>query len=130
MMETYTDAYNIYYDEDMRAVVMEWNGYATSEQFQEGTEIMLKTLTKNNAKKVLANIKNMILIGMEDQQWLDTNFIPRAIESGFTAIAIVKPDNYFNRVAVESISYKIDKDKLAVSFFDNLTDAKCWIKTN
>ena len=71
---------------------MEWQGYATSNQFKEGTELMLNTLIKHRSIKVLANIKDMILIGMEDQQWLDTQFIPRAIRFGFKAIALVKPD--------------------------------------
>ena len=127
-METTTDIYNIYFDKEINSVVMEWDGYATSNQFKEGTELMLNTLIQNNSFKVLADIKDMILIGMEDQQWLDTHFLPRAINFGFKAIAIIKPDNYFNKVAVESISYKVDKDKLLINFFDNVSEAKEWLK--
>ena len=107
---------------------MEWDGYATSAQFKEGTELMLNILIQNNSVKVLADIKNMVLIGMEDQQWLDKDFLPRAIKFGFKAIAIIRPDNYFNKVAVESISYKVDKDKLAINFFDNISEAKEWLQ--
>jgi hypothetical protein len=127
-MEANTEIYNIYFDEAINAVIMEWDGYATSNQFKEGTELMLNTLIQNNAVKVLADIKDMILIGMEDQQWLDTHFLPRATKFGFKAIAIIKPDNYFNKVAVESISYKVDKNKLAINFFDNVEEAKAWLK--
>jgi ribonuclease HII len=127
-MEANTEIYNIYFDEDINAVTMKWDGYATSAQFKEGTELMLNTLIQNNAVKVLADIKDMVLIGMEDQQWLDTHFLPRATKFGFKAIAIIKPDSYFNKVAVESISYKVDKDKLAINFFDNVEEAKAWLK--
>ena len=120
--------YHIYYDTAISAVVMEWKGYATSDEFKEGTEYMLRTLSANNAYKVLADIKEMTIIGMEDQQWLDTNFLPRAMQAGFRAIAIVKPDYYFNKVAVESISYKISKDKLTINFFDNAAEAKEWLR--
>jgi ribonuclease HII len=126
-MEANTETYNIYFDEAVDAVIMEWDGYATSAQFKEGTELMLNTLIQNKAFKVLADIKDMVLIGMEDQKWLDTVFLPRAIQFGFKAIAIVKPDNYFNKVAVESISYKVDKDKLAINFFDNVEEARDWL---
>jgi len=108
-------------------VVMEWDGYATSSQFKEGTELMLNTLIQTNSFKVLADIKDMILIGMEDQQWLHDHFLPRAIKFGFKAIAIIKPDSYFNKVAVDSISYKVDKDKLSINFFDNVEEAKEWL---
>ena len=127
-MEVNTEIYNIYFDEEINSVVMEWDGYATSTQFKEGTELMLNTLIQNNSFKVLADIKDMVLIGMEDQKWLDTHFLPRAIKFGFKAIAIIKPDNYFNKVAVESISYKVDKDKLSINFFDNISDAKEWLQ--
>src|SRR5690606_38949175 len=125
---TNTEIYNIYFEKEIDSVVMEWDGYATSTQFKEGTELMLNTLIQNKSFKVLADIKDMVLIGREDQQWLDTHFLPRAIKFGFKAIAIIKPDNYFNKVAVESISYKVDKDKLALKFFDNISEAKKWLK--
>lgn len=128
-METNTDIYNIYFDRAINAVVMEWDGYATSKQFKEGTELMLYTLIKNDTSKVLADIKDMVLIGMEDQKWLDTEFLPRAIKFGFKTIAIIKPDSYFNKVAVESISYKVDKDKLTINFFNNIEEAKAWLNT-
>jgi hypothetical protein len=124
-----TEAYNIYFDQDINSVVMEWDGYATSNEFKAGTALMLNTLIKHNTSKVLADIKDMILIGSEDQQWLIEQFLPRAIEFGFKAIAIIKPDSYFNKVAVESVSYKVDKNKLEIAFFDNTDHAKEWLKT-
>lgn len=124
-----TDTYHIYFDQDLNSVVMEWDGYATSTEFKEGTELMLTTLIKHNTFKVLADFKDMILIGSEDQQWLIEQFLPRAIAFGFKAIAIIKPDFYFNKVAVESVSYKVDKNKLEIVFFDNTELAKECLKT-
>ena len=126
-METSAEIYNIYFDTGINSVVMEWNGYATSKQFKEGTELMLNTLIKNNCSKVLADIKDMKIIAMEDQQWLTEEFLPRATKFGFKAIAIIKPDHYFNKVAVETISYKADKDKLTINFFDNTKEAREWL---
>lgn len=126
-METNTETYNIYFDETINAVVMEWDGYATSAQFKEGTELMLNTLIKHNCFKVLADIKDMVLIGMEDQHWLEQQFLPRAIQFGFKKIAIIRPEHYFNKVAVENISYKVDKEKLTINFFDNVEEAREWL---
>lgn len=127
-MEATIKTYNIYFDKDTGSVVMEWHGYATSRQFKEGTELMLNTLIKNNGSKVLADIREMTLIGMEDQQWINDVFLPRATKFGFKAIAIIKPKSYFNKVAVETISYKVDQDKLTINFFDNSDDARNWLK--
>src|SRR4051812_32793700 len=95
--------YAVFFDSKINAVTMEWSGYATSEQFREGTELMLSVLAENKCSKVLADIRDMVLIGMDDQEWLNGNFLPRAIRSGFKTIAIVKPNSYFNKVAVESV---------------------------
>jgi hypothetical protein len=127
-MNATVDIYNIYFDAELNSVVMEWNGYATSKQFREGTELMLNTLIQNNCSKVLADIRDMTIIGMEDQQWLESSFLPRAIKFGFKVIAIITPTSYFNKVAVESISYKVNKEKLAINFFDHVEDGIQWLK--
>ncbi|MDB5282940.1 MAG: hypothetical protein JWO06_2015 [Bacteroidota bacterium] len=121
------DVYDIYFKPEDGYVTMNWKGYATSEQFRQGTEIMLNLLIENRATKVLADVEDMVIIGQDDQQWMETQFLPRAIKFGFKAIALVKPKNYFNKVAVETISYKVDKDKLAINFFDTVEEAKEWL---
>lgn len=128
-MQSAKETYNIFFDHEINTVIMEWDGYATSRQFKEGTELMLNTLIKHNAYKVLAAIKDMTLIGMEDQKWLEEDFIPRAHRFGFRALAIIRPDSYFNKVAVESVSYKIDQETLLINFFDNVADARKWLET-
>ena len=126
-MKTTDKTYNIFFDEKINTVVMEWRGYSNSQEFKEGTELMLNTLIQNNAYKVLADIKDMTLIGTEDQEWINLHFLPRATDFGFKVLAIVKPDYYFNKVAVETISHKADKNKLAIQFFNNTENAKEWL---
>jgi hypothetical protein len=116
-MKTVEEVYSIHYDAQLQAVRMVWNGYATSEQFRAGTELMLETLAANKAHKVLADLRAMELIGTNDQHWLENNFVPRAIEKGFRELAIVQPEAYFTKVSVESVSYKVENDKLTISFF-------------
>jgi hypothetical protein len=126
-METVSKVYNIYFDESIDAVVMEWKGYATSNDFKEGTELMLNTLIRHNTFKVLADVKDMTIIAREDQEWLNAVFLPRATEFGFKVIAIIQPEQYFNKVAIESISHRIDPQKLSLRVFDNIEDAREWL---
>ena len=128
-MKITTEVYNIFFDVNLNTVVMEWNGYSTSNQFRQGTELMLNTLIQNKCSKVLADIEDMTIIGMEDLKWLETDFLPRAIKFGFKTIAIITPTSYFNKVAIESVSYKIDREKLKVAFFNSTNEGTEWIKT-
>lgn len=122
------ERYKIYYMEDGQYVVMEWEGYATSNVFREGTEKMLQVLNENKANKVLGDFKDMVIIGQEDQKWLNETFLPKAIQSGFKAIAIIQPIHYFNKVAVESVAYKVKEDLLRINFFSEHKKAKEWLE--
>ncbi len=121
------NVYNVYKDDESGSIVMEWNGYATSSQFREGTEKMLSLLIETDARKVIANMRDMVLIGEEDQKWMETNFLPRAIKHGFKACAIIEPTNYFNKIAAETISVKVAKENLDIRFFDTLEEGKKWL---
>jgi len=122
------DIYKIYFDESIPCVRMDWNGYATSRQFREGTEQMLEALSKHRTAKVLADTKNMVLISGEDQDWLTEEFLPKAIQAGFRAIALVKPVHYFNKVAVETIAFKANQEKLRIQFFNDIEEAREWLR--
>ena len=121
--------YKITYDAEINCVVMKWDGYSTSREFRQGTETMLNMVILHKTSYVLADVENMVLISQEDRKWLEIDFLPRAINFGFGALAIVRPKNYFNKIAVEEISYKVDKDKLPICFFDTVNAAKQWLKS-
>lgn len=123
------EVYKIYYHNDGKYVVMEWNGYATSQEFREGTEKMLQVLIENKADKVLGDIRDMVIIGQEDQKWLNDIFLPKAILSGFKAIALIQPIHYFNKVAVESVAFKVKKELLRINFFSEYKEAKAWLES-
>lgn len=127
MNPTGEKVYDIFYDTTMGFVVMKWQGYSTPEQFKRGTEFMLQTLVQHKASKVLANIKDMDIIGLEDQKWLEHSFLPEALSKGFKAIAIVKPSSYFNAVAIESMLRRPVLSHLKMRVFDTEAEAVAWL---
>lgn len=122
--------YKIYYDDEYDCIVMNWTGYATSKQFREGTELMHEKLIQHKCTKVLADIKEMFLIGREDQKWLEVNFVPRVIRSGMKTLVIVNSIHYFNKVAIETITSKVDKNHLDIQFFNETSEALLWLQKN
>ena len=121
--------YDVRFDVPTGCVIMEWNGYANSQQFREGTEKMFAELVKHQAHKVLGNIKDMVLISLDDQTWLIDYFLPKAISHGFRAIALVRPVHYFNKVAVETIAYKVNQEQLRIQFFNDVHEAEDWLRS-
>ena len=76
---------------------------------------------------MLVDLKEMILIGKEDQDWMDRSYLPKAVEEGLKAVAVVQPDYYFNKVAVESILFKLNMRPVQVNYFKTFEEAKEWL---
>ena len=115
------------YDAEVPCVIMTWKGYATSREFREANERILGVLCERNASKLLGDIKEFVLIGADDQHWLSTNWIPRAMAAGLRTVAMVTPVFYFNRVAVESVGQKLDPEALILQHFDDRDTASQWL---
>lgn len=115
------------YDAEVPCVIMTWKGYATSREFREANERILGVLSERSASKLLGNIKEFVLIGADDQHWLSSNWIPRAVEAGLRTVAMVTPVFYFNRVAVESVGQTLDPEALILQHFDDRDAARQWL---
>jgi hypothetical protein len=116
------------YDADIPCVVMIWKGYATSAAFREGNAQVLAQIAQRRASKLLGDVTDFVLIGAEDQAWLNEVWIPRAVHAGLRKVALVQPSFYFNRVAIDSVAQKLDRDRVELGFFDNRDAAKEWLR--
>jgi hypothetical protein len=116
------------YDATIPGVVMIWQGYATSLEFRAANERILQVLTENRAAKLLGDISRFVLIGREDQDWLNHNWIPRAVDAGLRQVALVQSSYYFNKVAVETVGERVDPASLALSYFGDVASARDWLQ--
>lgn len=127
MTNTGEDVYRIWVAPSSDYVTMVWTGYANSAQFRQGTETMLEELIHHNKEKVFGDIREMVLISQDDQNWLAEQFVPRAVRHGMRFLALVRPTYYFNKVAVETVAYKVNDEKLRIRFFNDPEEAKDWL---
>lgn len=122
--------YEADYDPLSHTLVCKWMGYATSQQFREGMLIQLGMLTAWKCHRMLVDLSEMVLIGREDQEWMDRSYMPTAIQCGLRMVGIVPSHHYFNKVAVESVVFKMDKEKVSVHYHDSVETAKEWFATH
>lgn len=115
------------WDAGIPGVVMIWNGYATSKEFRSANEDILDMVSNNRASKLLGDITQFKLIAGDDQKWLNENWIPRVVETGLRHVALVSPTYYFNQVAVDTVSTRVDKSRLAVQQFGDWQQARNWL---
>lgn len=118
----------VVYDPAVPCAVMIWRGYATSPQFRDANERVLACIRQHRASRLLGDLREFVLIGEEDQRWLSETWIPAAIGAGLRRVALTQPTYYFNRVAVETVSSRVDPDRLSVGYFGDLNSARNWLE--
>jgi hypothetical protein len=121
--------FSVKYDVDIPCIMMTWQGYATSAMFRAANEQVLHVIAERRAKKLLGDITEFVLIGAEDQAWLNEDWLPRAMEAGLRIAALVTPNFYFNRVAIDNVVKKLDPTRLQVAYFATRQEAANWLKS-
>lgn len=116
------------YDAGVPCVLMTWKGYATSRDFRSGNERIVDLIAERKVSKLLGDTKEFVLIGADDQRWLLSDWIPRALQAGLRTVALVTPMFYFNRVAVASVGQELDPNQLTLQYFDDRDAARDWLK--
>jgi hypothetical protein len=119
----------ISFDESVPCLIMAWKGYATSRQFRDSNEKVLDALRERRVSSLLADVREFILIGAADQQWLTEDWIPRATAVGLRRVAMIAPDFYFNRVAVDTVARQLNPDAVAFRYFSDREAATLWLSS-
>jgi hypothetical protein len=120
--------FSVDYDADIPCVTMLWRGYAASAVFRAANEQVLAAIRERRAKRILADVADFVLIGQEDQDWLNQDWLPRAIEAGLRYCAMVEPTFHFNRVAVHNVGGRIDPRQLTLAYFPDRDSALAWLR--
>jgi hypothetical protein len=127
--ELSNDACSIMYDPDVPCIIMEWHSYGTSAQFRQISENILQLLIDQGASKVIADTTHLPIIASDDQQWVNEDWLPRAIAAGYRACGMVNSRFYFSRVAVDNVVKKVTSDQFRVEYFDSQAAAREWLKS-
>lgn len=100
-----------------------------SSSLREVHEQLLQLLKEKQLRKVLSDHQLMPAIMPKDQQWLITDWLPRAVlESGYRYCAIINAHDVYNRLSTSYIEHKIkDSIPLQVAHFQDLQAASNWL---
>jgi hypothetical protein len=107
----------------------DWVGFATSAQFRESCETVLASMQAKKISRVVMDGGKAKLAAPADQEWFNTNWIPRAIGAGYRTCAVVVPKDLFGQMSTKQVVSQVDKDKITTFMFDDTSEAKAWIAT-
>ena len=118
----------IYFDDECKTVVIQWFGFAESYQFREACNEALNLLAEMKTKFMIADNSEAKVLSTDDQKWMIDDWFHRAYQSGYRVSAVIAAKNIFRELALSNIINHLDKDKFTIQYFDNMSDAKNWIK--
>ena len=118
----------VHWNEEIKCVWMEWKKFVKGAGFRNGLDKGLELIIAKESSKWLADLTRLKVVDMEDQEWSNNDWFPRAIEGGIQWMAIVVPEDIFAKMSVNSIMEKVPTMQLTVHYFDSLHEAEDWLR--
>jgi hypothetical protein len=126
-MEVYINkVVRIGYDEDKEMIQLEWAHVPNSIEFKDAMMRGLNLAEATNASKWYIDARNMGLINLADQEWLNSNLLPKVVFAGANKIAIVTGENYFKRICFSNVLCRLDEN-VDYAIFSDVVNAKVWM---
>jgi len=111
----------------LRAVCIEWLGWADPGEFAAALEAGLTALTEHRGSRWLADCRDMKTIQQSDQEWVDKSWFPRIIAAGLRRMALVIPKSGLAMTNLEDIVGRVPAGKVDAEFFATMAEAESWI---
>jgi hypothetical protein len=111
-----------------RAVSIDWQGWADSNELAELHEAALRALSEHHGSRWLSDSRNMKVIKQADQDWINQNFFPRAMAAGLRRVAIVIAKSALAMMNVDQMAARVpDDNKLQIAYFGSVDEAGSWL---
>jgi hypothetical protein len=108
-------------------VLAEWKAWANSTEYRAAHEEILGVIREHHAPRFLIDARNARVVSEQDQEWINTNWIPRAVAAGRRWTAVVMPTSALVKTIVENIDRHPTSGTVGVRYFDTVDQARAWL---
>lgn len=116
------------FEKDKQLGMICWKGKASSEEYQNAFNTLLDFQKKETITRYVSDIRNQSIISPDDRKWFETVAMPRAIEQGLKAAAVVFDGNAFKKYYINVILNATNKFGLPMKLFNTLEEAVFWLE--
>lgn len=118
---------SIVVDDSVPCLVVRWKGYTTSAQLRFILEHVLRMLRRHRLSRILGDDSAIPVIHAEDQQWIVSDWFPRAIAAGWRVSANRIPTEYFGELTTRTVQAEVPAP-VVIRSFDELAEARQWLR--
>jgi hypothetical protein len=118
---------SVRWDPAGKLVLVDWEGWADSEEFARLLDAEIRALTEHNASRILADCRRQRVLRLEDQERADREWLPRALAAGLKRFAIVLPTSVLAAMNVQDRLNKVPSAMLDIAYFEQIDKARAWL---
>ncbi|MFD2783874.1 hypothetical protein [Hymenobacter rubripertinctus] len=120
---------------EVPCLIVQWHGFANRQQFQSlmdrGLALYMEESRRTRPLGWLADTRLVSAVTPDDQQWLRTNWNPRAHAAGIRHVSFVSPESVFGQMSVQGYTANTaaaDAYAIDVAHHRTLPEAKRWLR--
>ncbi len=118
------------YDKDTRWVYNNWIGYVTVEDVKNGADASLDLLRAKGTHKLLNDNTHLTGPWDEANEWIATDWTPRALGAGLKRFAHVVSPDIFGALSAEAMQTRVSEFDFEMRIFQTKADAERWLHVN
>lgn len=116
------------YDEKQKWARCSWRGFIRLPEIQEGFDTIINYMNENKCYVLFSDHSGIVGPWNEGNEWLFSDWQPRAIEKGLRYWAINTGDDLFSNISLELFLTKEETEDYMVKVFESSQDAQDWLK--
>lgn len=123
----------IHFDPSIPCTIYHTKGYMSSKDYRTFTLGHLEVFEKQKIKypnlcAILSDTRQQDIIDIEDLEWLQNEWMPKAKAIGVRLIVVMVSDNVFGQYGVEDFVENTQENGMQVPMFNDLNKARKWLK--
>ncbi|MFC5469111.1 hypothetical protein ACFPPD_10300 [Cohnella suwonensis] len=114
------------WNETVKAVVIEWKGFALGEQYRTPLNKLLELAVQKQSNKVLYDTRKLSAISPDDQNWVAQDWYARSLEAGLKYSAAVIPIKVIAKSSLNRMVSGLEVSNPSEEF-DDIDEAIQWL---
>jgi hypothetical protein len=128
MPQTVKPSLEVTWDAEIKAVRATGSGYVDGQYYRDTMDKGLALLKEKKASKWLADMREQKVLSQEDQTWTVQDWTPRSVKAGIRHTAFVIPASALGQMSLKRILSKVGEIEIVMAYFDNLEEARIWLR--
>ena len=120
----------VWWDDEARFVGIEWRAYVEGPTYREPLNLAIELMKEKKTSKMLSDMRRMKAVTQADQEWVNKDWLPRAIAAGSNCTAMVVPESAVAMMSLNRIMGKVGKvvnTGETSAYFKSMEEAKQWL---